>query len=601
MSYYSVLKNQFTPSSLSPVLFVNPYQNPFVNTVDNNGTRQRGNIIDSATASTGQAFATAGTLGSKPIYNGEGWYFEGGAQLTTGSTSDYNFIHDGSNFDVWATVFVCPTSSTTYARGILTNNAFSNTNRGILLRINSVAGNNSLEFRCGNSSSAFISLTATGAITPNTTHVIRVTRSGSSAKMYVNGSQVASQTISLSPGVGNATGIMTVVPNASATANVYLKDVVIFNKALTTNEAAKMNSRTFKSITPAPMNVYLLAGDSNTAGRGVNSSIASDLSGVIDGVYIPRLNALSGIDSSVWPGKLQLGVNQTLISENISGQHGSEMRFGKSMGAVKDTFLIKYGIGSIPLYQRASGDWNVATSGSYYTIWITKVIPQSINDLVHVYRRTPVFRGFIWTHGANDAFVGGSPVTWARVGTTVTVTQSAHGLLTGHKIPITASSELGAIPIGIYTATKIDNNVFTIVGIDSGATSGTISYSAGSKYKENLTAVLNGTINHLTNTIFNPITGTAGFTVNKLRVFIPETRSGGGGFSLQSYADVVAGQIDVKNNYLTDNPTFVGKVLGLHSESTEDLATSDTVHYTTAGYDTLGQREADYFLPFNNE
>jgi len=586
------------PMSYSPVLYVNPYKDAYVSTVDNNGLRQRGNIIDSATATTGQSLATAGTLLSKAVNNGEGWYFESGAEMTTGTDSSYNFLHDGSNFDIWVTVFVCPTSYTTYARGILTNNGFSNTTRGILLRINSVAGNNSLEFRCGNISSAFISLTATGAITPNTTHVIRVTRSGSSAKMYVNGSQVASQTIGLPPGVGNATGIMTVVPKASATANLYLKDVVIFNKALTTNEAAKMNSRTFKSITPSPMNVYLLAGDSNTAGRGVNSSIAPDLTSAINGAYASRLNAL--IDSSVWPGKLQLGINQTLISEDLS-KHGSEMRFGKSMGAVKDTFLIKYGIGSIPLYQRASGDWNVATSGSYYTIWITKVIPQSINDLVHVYRRTPVFRGFIWTHGANDAFVGGSSVTWVRVGTTVTVTKSAHGLLTGHKIPITASSELGAIPIGIYTATKIDNNVFTIVGIDSGATSGTISYSAGSKYKENLTAVLNGTINHLTNTIFNPITGTSGFTVNKLRVFIPETRSGGGGFSLQSYADVVAGQIDIKNNYLTDNPTFIGKVLAVHSESTEDLATSDTVHYTTAGYDTLGQREADYFLPFNNE
>lgn len=587
--------------SYTPILYVNPYKDPYVATVDNNGLRQRGNIIDSATATTGQALTNAGTLLSKPIYNGEGWYFESGAEMTTGINSSYNFLHDGSNFDIWVTVFVCPTSSTTYARGILTNNAFSNTNRGILLRINSVAGNNSLEFRCGNISATFISLTAIGAITPNTTHVIRITRSGSSAKMYVNGVQVASQTISLSPGIGNASGIMTVVPNASATANLYLKDVVIFNRALTTNEAVKMNSRTFKSITPTPMNVYLLAGDSNTAGRGVNSSIASDLTGAINGTYSSRLNALSAIDSSVWLGKLQLGINQTLISENISTQHGSEMRFGKSMGTIKDTFLIKYGIGSIPLYQRASGDWNVATSGSYYSNWITKVIPQSINDLVHVYRRTPVFRGFTWTHGANDAFVGGSSVTWVRVGTTVTVTQSAHGLLTGHKIPITASSELGAIPIGIYTATKIDNNVFTIVGIDSGATSGTISYSAGSKYKENLTAVLNGTVNYLTNTIFNPITGTAGFTVNKLRVFVPETRSGGGGFSLQSYADVVAGQIDIKNNYLIDNPTFVGKVLGVHSESTEDLATSDTVHYTTVGYDTLGQREANYYLLYNNE
>ena len=556
----------FNPSSISPVLYVNPYIDAYASTVDNNGLRQRGNIIDSATATTGQALATAGTLGSKPIYNGEGWYFEVGAQLSINSATDYNFIHDGSDFDIWTTFFICPPATTTYFRSILSNNGVSNTGRGISINLNSTAGNNQLTVRVSNGTAAFITFTLNNLVTVNGTNSLRLTRSGSTARVFINGVLQGTQTISLSPGVGGSFDFMRFCSTSIASANLYLKDVVIFNRALTTTEAASMNSRTFKSITPSPMNVYLLAGDSNTAGRGVNSSIASDLT-----------------------------------SENISTQHGSEMRFGKSMGAVKDTFLIKYGIGSVPLYQRASGDWNVATSGSYYSNWITKVIPQSISDLVHVYRRTPVFRGFIWTHGANDAFVGGSSVTWDRVGTTVTVTQSAHGLLTGHKIPITASSELGAIPIGIYTATKIDNNVFTIVGIDSGATSGTISYSAGSKYKENLTAVLNGTINHLTNTISNPITGTSGFTVNKLRVFIPETRSGGGGFSLQSYADVVAGQIDIKNNYLIDNPTFVGKVLAVHSESTEDLAMSDTVHYTTAGYDTLGQREADYFLPFNNE
>ena len=215
----------FNPSTLSPTLFVNPYIDAYVSTVDNNGLRQRGNIIDSATATTGQALATAGTLGSKPIYNGEGWYLEAGAQMTTGSTSDYNFIHDGSDFDIWVTVFICPTATTTYQRAIICNNGFSTTARGILLRANATSGNNRLECNIGNGSASFITLAASSALTVNATNRIRVRRSGSTATMFVNGTQVATQTISLSPGVGNAAGTMTIASAIAVSVNYYLKDL----------------------------------------------------------------------------------------------------------------------------------------------------------------------------------------------------------------------------------------------------------------------------------------------------------------------------------------------------------------------------------------
>lgn len=52
-----------------------------------------------------------------------------------------------------------------------------------------------------------------------------------------------------------------------------------------------MNSRTFASITPTPINVYLLAGDSNCAGRGVKFAIAPDLVGNISGAYISQFTS----------------------------------------------------------------------------------------------------------------------------------------------------------------------------------------------------------------------------------------------------------------------------------------------------------------------
>ncbi|MBK8600090.1 MAG: hypothetical protein IPN80_05590 [Flavobacterium sp.] len=593
------MREAFDPSSLSPTLWVNPYRDAYVSTIDNNGTRRKGNIIDSAIARTGQAMVTTGTLGSKPIYNGEGWYFEQGSKLTTGTSSTYNFLHNGGNFDIWCTVFICPPATGTYYRALINTNGISDTAKGILVRINSVNGNNNLEVRVGNGTNAFISLSGFNSLIPNSTNKIRITKSGNSAKLFVNDVQVASQTIILPAGTADAAAPMTLVSNTSASVNVYLKDVMIFNRALTANEASSMNSRTFASITPTPMNVYLLAGDSNCAGRGLNSTIASDLTGNIGRAYTPLLS--TSIDFTSYPGKLLLGTNQTITFESPSTQHGAEMRFGKAMGTIADTYIIKYGIGSIPLFQSAFGDWNAASTNSYFKKFTTSVIPQALNDLVHIYRRTPVFRGLIWTHGANDAVVGGSNVAWTRIGTTITVTENSHGLRTGYKVPITNASNLATIPLGIYEITRIDNNTFSMQGVDSGPTIGTVSYSAGSVYEENLAAVINGTIDYLTNNIKNQITGGSGYTVNKMRIFIPETRSGATIFDANSYNSVLAGQQRIGSSFLSDNPARTANVLGTLSQSTEDLPMSDTVHYTTLSYDTLGQREANYFMQFINE
>ena len=592
----------FNPSTLTPTLWINPYVDGYVTTTDTNGLRQRGNIIDSATASSGQALAGTSTLQTKPIYNGEGWFFSEGAQLTTGSTSDYNFIHDGSDFDIWVTVFICPTASTTYQRAFICNNGFSTTARGILLRANS-SNNNRLECNIGNGTASFITLTANSALTVNATNIIRIRRSGSNATMHVNGVQVATQTISLSPGVGNAGGVMTVATWAGATANLYFKDLVIFNRVLTTTEATSMNSRRFLSISPEPLNVYLFAGDSNCAGRGVNSSIAGDLTGNISGAFAETLS--SSYDYSSWGGKLLLGTNQTIPSENPTTQHGSEMRFGKDMGATKDVFIIKYGVGSNTVFQRNDGgfaDFNVNTTNSSYNRFKTAVIPQALYDIVHSLRKTPVFRGFIWIEGANDALFGSQSATWVRVGTTATVTSTDHGMLTQFKPGFYNSSDLTAIPTGDYQITKIDNSTFTMTVPNLGLTSGTISWTGGYNYKQNVYNVINGIIDYIQSTVKNQITGGTGYTVNKLRLFFPETTQGiGAGLNTESFNQVVAAQIAMGTGYLTDNPSRSSNVIGSISQSTAALPMQDGVHYSTAGYDTLGNNIATYFIPFVNE
>jgi hypothetical protein len=596
--------NGFNPMAISPPpnLFVNPYRDAYVSSVDNNGVRQRGNIIDSATATTGQALATAGTLGSKPIYNGEGWYLEAGAQLTTGSASDYNFIHDGSNFDIWVVVFICPTTSTTYQRTIICNNGFSTTARGILLRANSTTGNNQLVCNIGNGTASFITLTANGALTVNASHIIRVTRSGSTARMFVNGSQVATQTISLSPGVGNAAGVMTIGTAIAATANLYFKDLVIFNRALTSSEAISMNTRKFAFITPKPINVYMLEGDSNSAGRALNASIASDLIGNIPGCFIETI--IAAIEASSWSGRLLLGTNQTISSEFPATQHGAEMRFGKSMGAVKDTYLIKFGKGSHSAFARGganSPDFNISSASGAYIDFTTKVLPVVLNDLVHVQRRTPIFRGLTIVLGANDAVFAATSVAWARSGTSATLTKNFHGLVAGATFGIYNSNDLSAIPDGIYTISSATTNTFTVTVPNAGATSGTASYSGAYNFKQNCYNIINGIIDYLQNTIKNQVTNGTGYTVNKLRIFIPRITDPLASLPVEAYNQSRNGQMAIGDNYLIDNPSRSVNVLGSTWQNTDGYGMLDGLHYNHLGQDALGLIMSTYYLPFRDE
>lgn len=591
----------FDPLDLDPqpVLWIDSINGTFVSTVDNNGTRARGNIIDSATAETGQALTNAGTLASKGVFNGEGWYMEAGAQFQTGSLGDYNFLHNGSDFEIWLAFWQTPAASGNI-RALIQTNAFSTTALGILGYYDNTGNNNAFKPSVGNGPSAVVNRTINNAFTQNALNVLRWRKSGNTHTWWVNKVQKDTFTSVLSYSTSNHAQVLTTSGINAASATHYFKDLVIFDRVLTDDEVTQMWDRTFTTITPTDLNVYIMKGDSMAAGRATNSAIAADLTGVIPGAYAARFNSNTP-DASTWVGKLELGVNQTLIAENITTQHGSEMRFGKTMGALKDTFILKYGVGSTPLVQNGSVDWNIASSNESYIRFRDQALPQALRDIVHVYRRNPVFRGYIWLHGPNDAVIGGSGVSWSRSGTTVTVTDTAHGMASNQTIPITVSSDTDAIPLGIYTITVTNANTYTFTGVNTGGTSGTLSYSAGSTYKTNFTALFNAIVDYINDTIRNEVTGATGYSTDKLRLLINRTYGTSTSFDATSYADVRAAQVDIGDNYLTDNPGKVGRVLGSSWFDVDGTPLQDTIHYTTAGYDTVGGLIAAHYDNFINE
>ncbi len=76
-----------------------------------------------------------------------------------------------------------------------------------------------------------------------------------------------------------------------------------------------------------------------------------------------------------------------------------------------------------------------------------------------------------------------SSVTYARSGTTVTVTKTAHGLTTGTVIGIHFLSNSGVSATdGTYSITRVDANTFTLTDINTGTITSTAAVYAVGKW-----------------------------------------------------------------------------------------------------------------------
>lgn len=69
-----------------------------------------------------------------------------------------------------------------------------------------------------------------------------------------------------------------------------------------------------------------------------------------------------------------------------------------------------------------------------------------------------------------------SAQSWSRSGTTVTVTSNDHRLRTGLFINVNITDNSTGVPLGVKTVTVLDANTFTFTGVNSGTTSGVLTY-----------------------------------------------------------------------------------------------------------------------------
>lgn len=424
--YLNTFKNPVTITVWvlpSPTQWFDFIQNElFSHTIDNIDR-----IVTSGSAKVGATFAQgSASLTNRPSWNGDGINFNTQGALLWGTTSSHNTFHQDTSWSIYVVWYQFPVGNTHYGP-LYCSNATASASTGIALMIDSrIAQSNTYALQAlvtkGVSGQVPINVTtADNVVDPNAWNWAKLKFDGTNFSLYVNGSLEGSSTPSIAFATGNASNALMIgnlnTIGSSTGANVFLKHIYMEDSFVSGATETLLDSWAVAMATTEVPNedadVYLMAGQSNMAGRGVNSEIASPLNGTV-GAYIAvpkptvptQTDGTGSIDSQSYFEELELGRNQSF--ESVATQHGMEMRFGHSMNQyTKRCFIIKMGVGGTPLVSTGTyNDWNVS-SAQVYTHFKNLNLAL-LPEIERVFRKTPIIRGFIWMQGETDAIITGA-------------------------------------------------------------------------------------------------------------------------------------------------------------------------------------------------
>lgn len=231
--------------------------------------------------------------------------------------------------------------------------------------------------------------------------------------------------------------------------------------------------------------------------------------------------AVSLIDCVISTG--EMGGRFPLSVSSASNVTADRCRFTGTGGRTSATYCVNLNIGSNFTATRcqfgphgglatSSQYSNVTiTNGSYFSssyglnpvatpTWLVVLTNLSQNWLVDTftfYGPVPIPRsGFLSVaSGSNNAVVRNmgtyaSPIdnrlnglqpwrSWSRSGTTVTVTENGHPYRVGDQVVVVNSSATAPVTLAVKTITAVATNTFDFTGVNTGATSGTMTYYVG--------------------------------------------------------------------------------------------------------------------------
>lgn len=93
-----------------------------------------------------------------------------------------------------------------------------------------------------------------------------------------------------------------------------------------------------------------------------------------------------------------------------------------------------------------------------------------------------------------------------------------------------------------------------------------------------------------------------GYSTSKMRVSFLRIRDQYPGFNATALSQVRSAQVYVGDNFLTDFPSYCGKVKSTRWVDTDSIPLqADNIHYSAAGLDTMGDGLFDYYDQYKNE
>lgn len=475
----------------------------------------------------------------RPSFNGEGSYFNTQSALKqAGTTADYAFLHDGTQFTFYV-VWKQLTMSTTEYMPLMDSINAAGTAKGISLFVDnrsSITRVKRLVFQIARAINGQVPINLVSpdnAVLENAWNWCRISYNGTVVEMVVNGVSQGTQAPAFAMLTGNATNLLNYGNRVSVSTQTgqraYIKHYYFENALITGGDLTLLDSwadaMCDENLIVEDANVYLRIGQSNQAGRGLSSGIAAELNGavgasimVIKSAAPTQTDGSGTVNSDSYWEELELGRNQT--TENVATQHGMEMRFGYNMHQFNENcWIVKMGVGGTPIFSTATyNDWNVS-SAQLYTKYVA-LTTVALDELIHVFRKNPVVRGLSIMQGETDALA-------------------------------------------------------SLAG-------------AGAQYKTNWTTFIN--------TFIPAIEAAVPVTINKLRIYFWQISDAGGyAYDPTEFAGVQGAQIDMGANYLTDNPSMATKIKGVTTRTTDDIPFLDPQHYNATGLSTMAVHEFDYF------
>ena len=537
--YQLRVKTLATPEQLGSSLltWMNPKQ---ASTVD---YRMMDTLTDNK-GTKGSIFTTSADYGLKPRVNAKNFKLGLDSFITVASsTTEYQFLHDGSTWEFWGNVYFETQDLGDMARVILDTGGFQSSNVGLAIWLENRTAeglSRGLRVLMVNGTSAVYNISEDTFFTENDWTRLRITHDGGNLNIYKNDTLVSTTAAGGSFSSSASTSDLKIGQRADSNVHdqmdVNLSDLII-TKALTQSQINTMEyyMRSLDQSKEGDSNLYILWGQSNITGGNLNTAdpLDKDIAGspVMYGITSSYTSATEGDRnfSNVYGFKeLTYQVNNEASYLKTHDTHGPEFSFLKKItrDSPYPVMCLKWGRSGTRLVgYTASAVWQIGDVNSHYDRDMTKAIKRWIYEIRRGLWMNPIVRGLTVTQGIGDA------------------------------------QYTGAGDLQTDFQTELENIIKAVV-----------------------------------DDVEND-----GFTsVSKMRVWIALTHNNDP--SQVKGNEVRAAQQATADNFRTNHPTYANKVLGLTTQNTNAYTLlADNVHWNETGQQTHGTDNYNYFKQFVRE